>query len=112
MELTKVQEICFQMILYAGNARQNFIEAFRAVMKGKEEEAEALYEQGIEELNKAHRYEAEFMTMYAQNREDLEMDLLLVHANDHLSMALVMQDFYKELKPMAQAVNQLKSQAE
>lgn len=100
------------MILYAGNAKQNFIEAFRAVMKGEGEKAEALYEQGIEELNEAHKYEAEFMTMYAQNKEEVEMDLLLVHANDHLSMALVMQDFYKELKPMAEAMNQLMSRTE
>ncbi len=108
MEQQQIQDISFQMVLHAGNAKQLFIESLREMILGNEDAAAAKYEEGIVALTKAHEYEAAYMARYARGEEDQNVDIFLVHANDHLAMALTMQDICNEFKPLIRTINQLK----
>ncbi|WP_302558390.1 PTS lactose/cellobiose transporter subunit IIA [Holdemania filiformis] len=107
MEQTEVQEISFQMILFAGDARSLFIESLRGMIAGNYQLAQEKYDQGVENLIKAHQAEADFISSYASGKE-ANLDIFLVHANDHLTMAMVMQELCDELKPLIETVNILK----
>jgi|GEM_PF-109313 len=112
MSRDEIQEISFQMVLHAGNARSLFIESLRLLISGNDNaEAKKKYDEGAAELVEAHKQESLFMAKYG-NHEEVEMDIFLVHANDHLSMATTMQELCCELKPLIETVNSIKDKVE
>ena len=75
--------ISFHIISAAGAARSLFIEAMRDLRKGNLENAEKLINKGKEEFNKAHLEHAALIQKEAAG-DKVEMDLLLVHAEDQI----------------------------
>jgi Phosphotransferase system cellobiose-specific component IIA len=75
--------ISFHIISAAGAARSLFIEAMRDIRKGNLENAEKRIEEGKEEFNKAHLEHAALIQKEAAG-DKVEMDLLLVHAEDQI----------------------------
>ncbi len=109
-EVSTVQEKCFQMILCAGDAKALFSEALQAAAKGDKEGAQSQYQEGVERMNEAHSYEAALIASYGQDPTAIKADLLLIHANDHLSMALSMQEVCNQMFPIIDTLNDLKAQ--
>jgi Phosphotransferase system cellobiose-specific component IIA len=75
--------ISFHIISAAGAARSSFIEAMRNIRKGNLEEAEQLIEKGKEDFNNAHLEHAALIQKEAAG-DKVELDLLLVHAEDQI----------------------------
>lgn len=79
-------QISFEMIAKNGAARSLFLEAVQEAKKGKFTEAALLMEDGQKMLEEGHAVHGELITRVARG-ESVEMDLLLVHAEDQMMAA-------------------------
>ena len=96
METTNNEKMAFELILHAGNAKSKAMEAIYASREKDFEEAEKDLKEAEKELNEAHKCQTAMLVGEA-NGEKLTMDVLLVHALDHLSMATVTLELSEEL---------------
>jgi PTS system cellobiose-specific IIA component len=86
MEMTKTDQISFEMIARNGAARSLFIDAIKQAETGDFQEAERLMKEGESMLMEGHEIHGELITSVARGEEIL-MDLLLVHAEDQMMAA-------------------------
>lgn len=84
-------EISFQIILYAGNARSSAMEAIAFAKEGKFTEAKEKLEDAKKEINEAHHFQTELIQAEARG-EGVDMNVILVHSQDHLMTAMVVKD--------------------
>lgn len=77
----------FEIIAHGGNARAYAFDAIKAAQEGKLEEAEGLLNKAQEELDIAHNTQTKLIQAEI-NGENLQMNLLMVHAQDHLMTAI------------------------
>ena len=85
-----------QMILHSGNARTNAYEAIDCVKEKSFERANELLKNAKDELIISQKTHAELLRQMA-NAENVEMNLLLVHAEDHVSSSEMAVDMANEL---------------
>lgn len=86
----------FQIILHAGNSRSNSMMALQKAREGDLEEAQRLVIQAEQDLNEAHLVQTDLIQAEA-NGLKTDLNLIMVHAQDHLGMATVMKDVANEL---------------
>ena len=98
--IVSINEKAFQIILYGGNGRS----AIQCAKERNFKEAEMLISEAEKEINKAHKFQTELLQDEA-NGESSELNLLLIHSQDHLMNAITvkdlaneMVDLYKEMK--------------
>jgi PTS system cellobiose-specific IIA component len=77
----------FEIISHGGNARAFAFDAIKAAEAGNIEEAEELLLKAQEELDIAHQTQTKLIQAEV-NGEGLQMNLLMVHAQDHLMTAI------------------------
>lgn len=77
----------FEIISHGGNARAFAFEAVKAAEEGNLDKAESLLNKAQEELDLAHKTQTKLIQMEV-NGENLQMTLLMVHAQDHLMTAI------------------------
>ncbi|WP_080875777.1 PTS lactose/cellobiose transporter subunit IIA [Oceanobacillus timonensis] len=108
MTMTKeeVQLLSFQMILHAGNARSDAMEALLLAKKGKFEEAAGKMEAADEAFAEAHQMQTNLLHDEA-NGETTELFIILIHAQDHLMNALTVKDLAVEMIDMHQKIKYL-----
>ncbi|WP_088013218.1 PTS lactose/cellobiose transporter subunit IIA [Gottfriedia acidiceleris] len=87
--------ISFQIILHGGNARSLSLEAIRFAKNGKMEEALESLKQAKEELGLAHQIQTTLIQDEAADNKT-EINLLLVHAQDHLMNAITVRELAEE----------------
>ncbi len=87
MKKEDIQKIAFQIIAYAGSAFDYFNQAIDLASKNNIIEAEEKIRSGNEELNRAHNAQTSILACEANN-EDIPYSIIMVHAQDHLTMAL------------------------
>ncbi|NCB32851.1 MAG: PTS lactose/cellobiose transporter subunit IIA [Erysipelotrichia bacterium] len=97
MDNTKEQEISMTIIANAGEARGLAFEALRTVRDRHDypRAAELLKEADSYSLI-AHQAQTDLLTATANN-EDINVDVLLVHSQDHLMTAMLAIDLIREL---------------
>lgn len=78
------EERSFQLILHSGNARSLAYEALAIVKEDKLQDAKKKLEEAKQELLLAQRLHAQMLRDMA-NQEEIKVDLLLIHAEDHVS---------------------------
>lgn len=88
--------VSFSMILHAGNAKTASCEALEKARENKYEQAMQLVEEAEKEINEAHQSHADVLVQYA-NGEAIEVDLMFVHAQDHLMAATTINLLVKEM---------------
>lgn len=100
------EEKCFQLILHSGNARSLSQDALNTVKGGNIEAAKKLLEDSRIELLEAQKLHAQMLRDMA-NAEEVKVDLLLIHAEDHvsssqshLSLATEIIELYERLGEM------------
>lgn len=87
----------FQIISYAGNSRGLSTEAIEAAKSNKFKEAEDKIEEAQTNFVKAHQYLTELIVDEANgNSSNEKVDLLMIHAQDHLTMATLALDNARE----------------
>lgn len=87
MEENEKALIPFQLISIAGNARSLAIKAVQQAKEGSFDEALKLLEESNDELVKSHQFQTDLLVNEARGMIN-DVNILLVHAMDHLSMAI------------------------
>lgn len=82
------EEVCFRIISAAGSAKSSFLEAIELAKEG--EDYEASLKEGNEVFMKATKAHTEALQLDAS--EDLDIGLLLIHAETILSSAETVRD--------------------
>lgn len=105
---TNVEE-SMQIIANSGDARSDYMEAIRLASAGDLPAAQQLLEAAKDKIVEAHRRQTELIQGEFRG-ETTELNLLLIHAQDHLMSTLVIRDLSKYILDLYQQVNQLKGE--
>ncbi len=85
----------FEIISYAGNARASAVMATENAREGKFDESDRLIKEAQKDEVKAHELLFELLRKEASG-ENYDVDLMIVHAQDHLTMASLSLENAKE----------------
>lgn len=104
----------FELIMNAGNAKSLALMAIEAARDFDFEEAEKCLRESAEEFHQAHQAQSDMIQGEA-NGNPVEVNIVLVHAQDHLTMATMAQDnaqefinLYRLVKELQDTVKELK----
>lgn len=81
-------EVAFTLILHAGNARSKALQATEAAREGAFFDAEEYLRDAEKELQLAHQTQTDLIQREARGKAT-ELNILMVHAQDHLSGAMI-----------------------
>jgi PTS system cellobiose-specific IIA component len=95
MDDTKYQT-AFQIILHAGNSKSYSMMAMQKAREGELGEASDLVNQADNALNEAHQIQTELAHSEITGTS-IDMNIIMVHAQDHLGMAMMMRDVANEV---------------
>jgi PTS system cellobiose-specific IIA component len=95
MDNVKEEEI-MELIVHGGDARSKAIEAMRKMKDNDFESARALMKECHESILIAHKVQTKLLQEEASGANG-EVQLLMVHAQDHLMDAMVMRDMVDNL---------------
>lgn len=84
-------ESSMQIILHAGNAKSSALMAIDSAAEGEFEEADKQLEEARSEMNAAHKFQFDMIHEEA-NGNPVDVNIILVHAQDHLTMATMATD--------------------
>jgi cellobiose PTS system EIIA component len=104
MTKEELYNLSFQLILYSGNARSLAMEAMYAA---KEKDFTIAFEKLSEaesEFIKAHQYQTQLIQAEAGG-EEMDIPIILVHAQDHLMTALTLKDLAKEIVDLRKEIS-------
>ncbi len=88
-------ETAFNLILNAGNSKSKSMMAIEEAREFNFEEAETLIKEAREDLRAAHQTQTDLIQGEARG-EKTELSLIMVHAQDHLTTAMMMVDQAEE----------------
>ncbi|AVM70079.1 PTS cellobiose transporter subunit IIA [Lachnospiraceae bacterium oral taxon 500] len=113
MDETKYEK-AFNLIINAGNAKSLALMAVEAAREFDFEEAEKNLKEAAKEFHQAHQAQSDMIQGEAKG-QSVELNIILVHAQDHLTMATMAQDnaqefinLYRLVKELQETVNELK----
>ena len=86
----------FQLIALAGDSKSDYMRAISAAKQGNFGEAEELLKSAEEKLNQSHIAQYNLIQKEA-NGERVPVNTILIHAQDHVTMAIVMKDMAAEI---------------
>lgn len=89
-------EAIMGLIVHAGNAKSDAMEAIQAAKKGDFSEAMEKIQQAEASLVEAHHAQTGMLTKEAQG-DHMTVTLLTVHSQDHLMTAIAFTDLAKEI---------------
>lgn len=96
MSPEKLQEAAFEIILSSGDARNLVHESYKFMREAKYEAATEQLDAASDSLAKAHKAQTELLQQFAGG-EKIEMDILMVHAQDHLMTTMTFRDVALEM---------------
>lgn len=96
MDAKELQAAAFQIILSSGEGRALTQEAYGLMRTGDFEAAEAKLAAASDTFVSAHHAQTDFLTAFASG-EDITMDILMVHAQDHLMTGMAMREVAFEM---------------
>lgn len=99
-------DTAFELILHAGNSRSASMMAIEAAREYDFEEAERLAKEADKELLEAHDIQTSLIQAEAGG-ENIEMNIIMVHAQDHLTMAMTELEHMKEFIHIYQLISQI-----
>lgn len=97
-------ENALQIIMHAGNAKSSALMAIDAAAEGDFGEADKQLEEARAEMGEAHKMQFA-LTKAEASGDPVDINIILIHAEDHLTMAIMgidmaerMIDLYREVK--------------
>lgn len=102
-------EVAFQIILHAGNSKSHSMLAMQAAREGNNEEYASLIEKAKDELNDAHYIQTNMIQDEASGNVT-EVNIIMVHAQDHLTMAFMMKEIAMEMHLMYSRIEKLEKE--
>jgi len=100
--------IVMGIIINGGNAKGLAFEAIQEAKAGDFDYAEKLLDDSQKALQEAHDTQTDLLTRTAQG-ETIEVNLYMVHAQDHLMGAITFRDIAKELVEQYRRINSLEA---
>jgi PTS system cellobiose-specific IIA component len=100
-------EVIFNIILHAGNANSKYLLAIEDARMEKFDDALKNFNEAEEELHLAHRSQTAMVQDEARGKK-VELSLLLVHAQDHLTMATTSKVQAEEFIHLYKVIHTLK----
>lgn len=100
-------EMAFGLILNAGNSKSKSLMAIETAREFEFEEAENLVAEAEEDLRAAHQTQTNLIQSEARG-EKMELNLIMVHAQDHLTTAMIMIDQAREFINLYKLIYDLK----
>lgn len=94
--MSPTEEVSFALIASAGTARSLAFEALRLAKEGDFAQADELMGQSRAASLEAHHAQMDLLTREASG-DHLPVDVILVHAQDHLMCAMLAQELIAEL---------------
>ncbi|BBM52933.1 PTS system, lactose/cellobiose-specific IIA component [Leptotrichia trevisanii] len=104
-------EIAFQVIMNAGNSKSSSMMAIEAAREFDFEEAERLLVEADKEMREAHHVQTELIQRES-NGDGVDVNIILVHSQDHLSMAITARDNAEEFLQLYKMIKELKDKIE
>lgn len=89
-------EIAMLLIMYGGEAKSCAVEAISAAKQGDFEKAESKLSQAQAALLEAHHAQTDMLTKEAQGEKN-EINLFMIHGQDHLMTSIAFVDLAKEI---------------
>lgn len=91
-----LETISMELIVHSGNARSKAFEALEKAKEGDAAGAEQLMKESKEESALAHQAQTDLLVDEA-NGKKTEVNILLVHAQDHLMTSMLAIELIQEL---------------
>ena len=92
----EMEEIVFTIIAHSGDAKSSSLEAIQLAKKGNSGDAKQLIKKAEEKLIMAHREQTKLIQREAQGLP-VEINLLIIHAQDHLMNAMTVKELANEM---------------
>lgn len=102
-------ETSFEIISLAGASKSTSFAAIQSAKEGKREEAEKLLRDAQGLMLKAHHLQVSMITSETRG-DSVEVNIILVHAQDHLTMAQISLDFAEEFIGLYSEIQKLKGE--
>lgn len=102
----EIQLTAFTIILHSGNAKTQIHEAFKAMRAANFTLANSLLEEANDEILNAHKSQTELLQSYA-NGTQIEMEIIMVHAQDHLMTTMTLREMALEMSFLYQQNHEL-----
>lgn len=99
-------EVAMGLIAQAGDARSSCMEAISLAKEGKFDEARAALDKADDGMVAAHEIQTDLIRQ-EMGGSGAPVSLLMVHAQDHLNLALVMRDVADEFLQIHQKLIEL-----
>ncbi|MGN1277465.1 MAG: PTS lactose/cellobiose transporter subunit IIA [Floccifex sp.] len=91
-----INQISFEIIAYAGQARSFAFQALQEAKNHNYQQAQELLKQASESSVKAHQAQTDLL-FDEMNGNQNEVNVLLVHSQDHLMTSMLAQELIEEL---------------
>ena len=92
----EMETMIMNLIVDAGSAKSYAMEAITMAKEGSFSDAEKALENSNSELSKAHHAQSDLIQRAAKG-EEIEMNLFMVHAQDHIMTAMLAKDLAAEI---------------
>ena len=102
------ETIALTILSHSGMAKSLYLEAVNCAGEGKFEEARAKLDEGKQTFLNGHKAHADILTEFAKN-PDVNVDLLMVHAEDQMASAELMQQMAYQMIVMYERIYNLKA---
>ena len=103
------EQMSFQLILHAGNAKSFAMEAIRFAKKHNFSESEEKLAEAKKDLTVAHKAQYELLAQFSSGHE-ISVDVLMVHAQDHVSGAALTIEMAEEIIELHKEIFSLKEE--
>lgn len=99
-----MEEIIFNLIANSGSAKSKVYEAIESAENGDFEKAESDLREANDFINKAHDTQSQLIAQEL-NGDKVEISLLFVHAQDHISTAIELKNLAEYIIRMYKKIN-------
>ena len=103
-----LESTVMELIIYAGESRSNSMEALRAARQGDWEKADELLVAATDAARQAHHIQFQFIGV-DEGCGKIPVNLIMVHAQDHLMNAMLCQELAVEIIKLRREVAELKN---
>lgn len=99
------QHVAMQLILAAGDVKKLAFEGIALAKKGQIQAARIKFDEAEKRLGEGHQAQSDYIRKHVNS--DMGLKLLMVHAQDHLSMAMTTIELGRELVTVYERLDQL-----
>lgn len=102
------QHVAMQLILIAGDVKKMAFEGIKLARLGQIAESQTKFDEAQKRLGEGHQTQSKYISERVHT--DNGPSLLMVHAQDHLSMAMTTIELGREMVAIYDQLQQLKAQ--